>query len=64
MKIFATCAFFLALAIILGVSIYDDMKEWLATLKSQRIAAGTADEKPDGQAENARHLAAADGQPE
>ena len=53
MKIFATCAFFLTLAIILGVSIYDEIKEWRATLKSQREAAGTADEKPDGQAENA-----------
>lgn len=27
---------------------------WVAFLKSQRIAAGTADEKPDGQAENAK----------
>ena len=53
MKIFASCAFFLTLAIMLGVMIYDEIVEWRATLKSQREAAESADEKPDGRAENA-----------
>lgn len=47
MKIFATYAFFLTLAIILGVSIYDEIKEWRATLKSQREAAETSTNEND-----------------
>jgi hypothetical protein len=57
MKIFANCAFFLTLAIMLGVMIYDEIVEWRATLKSKREAAEVADEKSDGQAENDKDMA-------